>query len=204
MTGCLESISLLLEAGSNLSCFNSEGKNGLHLAVAAGAVDSVDYLLSMQSFLAHSGDSNGATPVHYASVASPVIVGSFVCAGVSFLVQDHDGDTPLHWSCRESSVENVSLIYGTNQMLKEVSNSEGETPFQLALLYEEEEICQIFGGKSAGVEDNHTVHNIDISNVQKEVSKTSQFSNAWGVKPSSPQFESRNLFGFGTQLASVN
>jgi len=87
MTGCVEAMAVVLEAGSKISCVNAEGKNGLHLAVASGMVDSVEYLLSFQSFLAHSGDCDGATPAHYASVASPAIVKAFIDAGVSFLVQ---------------------------------------------------------------------------------------------------------------------
>ena len=204
MTGCVETMAVVLEAGSNISCVNTEGKNGLHLAVASGMVDSVKYLLTFQSFLAHSGDCEGATPVHYASVASPVIVKAFIEAGVCFLVQDNDGDTPLHWSCRESSVENVSLIYGTNQTLKEVLNSEGETPFQLALLYEEKEICQIFGGKASMDEEEAEIGQATTLylDVQKNDDSLNAFhSNSWGVKL---EARSSNLFGFGSQFASVN
>ena len=216
MTGCVETIAVVLEAGSNISCVNTEGKNGLHLAVASGMVDSVKYLLSFQSFLAHAGDCEGATPAHYASVASSAIVEAFIEAGVSFLVQDNDSDTPLHWACRESSVENVSLIYGTNQALKEVSNSEGETPFQLALLYEEKEICLIFGGKVGGeeeevddeaIEQTTKTYFVDVSG---GVQKNNDHLNAgihsaagpWGVKL---EARNSNLFGFGAnQFASVN
>eukprot|EP00009_Paramoeba_aestuarina_P002251 CAMPEP_0201520010 /NCGR_PEP_ID=MMETSP0161_2-20130828/10417_1 /ASSEMBLY_ACC=CAM_ASM_000251 /TAXON_ID=180227 /ORGANISM="Neoparamoeba aestuarina, Strain SoJaBio B1-5/56/2" /LENGTH=211 /DNA_ID=CAMNT_0047918233 /DNA_START=466 /DNA_END=1101 /DNA_ORIENTATION=+ len=211
MTGCVESIAVVLEAGANINCVNVEGKNGLHLAVASGMVDSVKYLLNVQGFLAHNGDCEGATPVHYASVASPAMVQAFVDVGVSFLVQDFDGDTPLHWSIRESLIENVELMYGTNHALKEVSNSEGETPFQLALLYEEEEICHIFGGKSAAMEaEKH----IELQQQQQSslfVERKAAFGvgldsgsvGSWGVS----KLDARsNMFGFGSvqNFASVN
>ena len=210
---------MVLEAGSNLSSVNTEGKNGLHLAVASGMVDSVKYLLGFQHFLARVGDCEGATPAHYASVASPGMVGAFVEAGISFLVQDNDGDSPLHWACRESLVENVSLIYGSNQTLKEVSNFEGETPFQLALLYEEKEIYEIFGGKvggmeaggegeeeGSGIEQRTKSFFVDVSGgVEKNFSSlNTDFHSvgAWGVKTEARDL---NLFGFGgNQFASVN
>ena len=85
---------LLLQAGSNMVSQNSEGKNPLHLAVASGNVELVKKLVLPFRSLCEVGDSQGATPLHYASVSRIEMISAFMNEGVSFLVRDSEGDSP--------------------------------------------------------------------------------------------------------------
>jgi len=146
LTGFLPCVSLLVEGGSNLKVQNQDGKTAMHLAVAAGAVDSVGFLLEKMWDLVNVSDADGATPLHYASVSFPQMVSLFKAAQASFRVYDHDGDTPLHWAVRDSCVDNVREMAEYDSELKSILNAEGESPLYLSELYCEKEILQILVG----------------------------------------------------------
>ena len=145
MSGCVVSSLILLKMGANIFSKNGEGKSALHLAVASGEVKLVRKIVKNFRILCEEGDEEGATPLHYASVSRREMVNVFVEEGISFLVVDGEGDCPLHWACRESAIENVTLIYGRERFLKDVVNDYGESPVFLACRYQEKEICLLFG-----------------------------------------------------------
>jgi ankyrin repeat protein len=191
MAGCVASAWLLLEAGSNILATNCEGKNPLHLAVASGNVGLVKKLVLPLRALCEIGDSQGATPLHYASVSRVEMIRAFLCEGVSFLVRDVEGDNPLHWACRESATENVSEICSEESYLKDVPNQYGETPFHLAYRYHEKEICSIFGLEKASpcATATHVTENL-LFTPFTHTNKSSLFdkhtpsvSNIWGLNP---------------------
>eukprot|EP00009_Paramoeba_aestuarina_P003124 CAMPEP_0201512140 /NCGR_PEP_ID=MMETSP0161_2-20130828/4461_1 /ASSEMBLY_ACC=CAM_ASM_000251 /TAXON_ID=180227 /ORGANISM="Neoparamoeba aestuarina, Strain SoJaBio B1-5/56/2" /LENGTH=205 /DNA_ID=CAMNT_0047907873 /DNA_START=290 /DNA_END=904 /DNA_ORIENTATION=- len=157
MAGCAASVWLLLQAGSNSLAQNFEGKNPLHLAVASGNVELVKKLVIPLRSLCEVGDSQGATPLHYASVSRIDMIAAFMEDGISFLVRDSEGDSPLHWACRESAAANVREIYGRESFLRDVPNQYGETPLHLACRYHEKDICSIFGvDKMSPISSNST------------------------------------------------
>jgi ankyrin repeat protein len=148
MMGCLSSVQLLVNVGSNFFAQNGVGKTPVHLAVASGNCDLVSYLLSIGA-PADVGDIDGATPVHYAAVSSPDMLRALRSGRVDFRVIDNDGDTPLHWACRESLLENVKALVEYQEELIIFPNSFGETPRDLAKNYDEREICEFFEGRSS-------------------------------------------------------
>jgi ankyrin repeat protein len=137
------------------------------------------------------GNSQGATPLHYAAVSSVEMVEVFVKTGISFLVRDHDGDLPLHWACRESSIENVREICSQEPFLATIPNQYGETPLKLAQHYEENEILAYFyhGNPEMTTTDSETTTFLAFTHgkvTSAEENDKSAFSNIWGLSPRVP------------------
>jgi ankyrin repeat protein len=139
MIGCLQGAFLLIQAGANFLLQNFEGKTPLHYAVASGCVELVQFLLQIGA-KATIGDIDGATPVHYAAVSSPPMLQIFQqnLPVNELLVVDHDGDSPLHWACREGRLDLVQELAHHYPNLIYFTNQDGESALDIAQKYDEQ------------------------------------------------------------------
>lgn len=87
----------------------------MHKAAGAGAVESIELLLSA-GLSPKTRDHSGRTPLHFAAVqGSPECV-SFLCTVARSTVLSRDratGDTPLHFAVRARCFNKSSLTAGS-------------------------------------------------------------------------------------------
>ena len=96
------------------------GQTPLHLACRYGYFDIVRYLISEQHCVPDCCDNYQRTPLHWVSGAFGVCTQEEVVKIVKFLVslanydvskRDEDGNTALHYSCRDSQAGEMVIHY---------------------------------------------------------------------------------------------
>lgn len=137
----------LLEAGCDPSLLTSEGENLLHLAVSQGNTDLVGFLLNhpkSQEWL-HQGDSDGKIPLHRAvwGDPKPAIVDLLLRAGTRVDTANLYGYTALHWAAKHGHFESARRLLNAGAEIG-YYNKNGDTPFNLALNWGQDEIVWLF------------------------------------------------------------
>ncbi|SFJ66412.1 ankyrin repeat domain-containing protein [Thermoflavimicrobium dichotomicum] len=148
----LDVVQLLLEHGTNIHAQDEEGNSALHYAVQRRSVREE----MVQLLLEHGADPNlpnhkGETPLHWAIMESdidkaalfmnstsvkdwkgkPSIVKQLLDAGGDPNIQDHRGQTPLHWAVFGDHWEMVDLLLNHGASLL-IRSHDGKRPQHMA------------------------------------------------------------------------
>ena len=109
----------------------------LHIAIAHGNTQLVEYLINLMSCLTLDIYNNlKQTPLHLAVITvQPYIVEKLVSAGANVNLPDRNGQTPTHLACNRASVECLeTLVKARNTPDLELRNFNGYTPLHEAVL----------------------------------------------------------------------
>lgn len=85
----------------------------MHTAAAAGAIESIELLVSA-GLSPKTRDDSGRTPLHHASLYGSVNCVSFLCAVARSTLISHDsgaGDTPLHFAVRARYESSAQVLW---------------------------------------------------------------------------------------------
>jgi ankyrin repeat protein len=134
--GRIRAISTLLSLGADVNSINRQGATPLILAATCGQVEAVRILLR------HGANTSIATSVeqytvwHIAAQRGFVdilqeLIANYQAGGsaTGFLAVDAEGNTPLHWTCRQCDA--LSAILALEGVDLELANQNGETPLLL-------------------------------------------------------------------------
>lgn len=97
-------------------------------------------LLEYYPDLLHHPDTEGATPLHYASLNGDVESVRFLLGQNSKMLKDNNGETPLHLACLNGHHAVVSLLLKAGADVNSVSE-EGNTPLHLATINSQHNVC---------------------------------------------------------------
>ncbi|XP_048253962.1 ankyrin-3-like [Haliotis rufescens] len=106
---------LVIIEGGDVSAFDGNGNNILHLACVGGNVDIVKYILSQNIAEINSKTTNGLTPLMVASAEGHKdVFDLLVSEGGDVSAVDGNGSTILHVACFCGQVEMVKHILSQN------------------------------------------------------------------------------------------
>lgn len=138
MSDNVATMSLLSATECHLATLQDEdGDTPLHIAIAHGNTQLVEYLISLMSCLTLDIYNNlKQTPLHLAVITEqPCIVEKLVSAGANVNLPDRNGQTPTHLACNRASVECLeTLVKARNAPNLELQNFNGYTPLHEAVL----------------------------------------------------------------------
>lgn len=138
MSDNVATMSLLSATECHLATLQDEdGDTPLHIAIAHGNTQLVEYLINLMSCLTLDIYNNlKQTPLHLAVITvQPYIVEKLVSAGANVNLPDRNGQTPTHLACNRASVECLeTLVKARNTPDLELRNFNGYTPLHEAVL----------------------------------------------------------------------
>ncbi len=116
------------------------GRLPLHLAAANDCWEAVETLSTARSTI-RSQDYQGRNALHFAAASGAVTVIEGILGDPRFADMvdsvDHDGWTPLHWACRQSSAKPIELLISHNAKT-EVRANDNWTPRHVTIFYNTE------------------------------------------------------------------
>ena len=126
--------SCILDSAADPNAFNKSGQNALHLAAGLGFLEVTELLVrsganpQTPSLLTHD------TPLHLASKGDHVEVVTFLSRipNIRIDLQDKLGNSPLHYSVGNGSLDTTSLLLKTGSRL-DLVNVLGQTPLDVAV-----------------------------------------------------------------------
>ena len=108
----------------------------LHIAIAHGNTQLIEYLISLMSCLSLDIYNNlKQTPLHLAVITGQAyIVGKLITAGANPNMPDRNGQTPAHLACQRSSLTCLEELFkGQDGMDPDLKNFSGFTPLHEAV-----------------------------------------------------------------------
>ena len=128
----------LISKKCNLSATDDEGYGAVHISVEKGHLNVLKYLIDNNYCNPDVTDHQNRTPLHVAVVADQFEMLEYLLESMSkahIMVQDKDGNTPLHLACDRGQQKMVSLLcsaYLSINIKILVTNKKGQTPLHLA------------------------------------------------------------------------
>jgi hypothetical protein len=137
---------LLTKIDNCINVVDNMGLTPLHLTCQNGinSDNAISFVLQMQGVLVNKTDNNGRTGLHYACIngLNSVVHLLLNFPGIQVDIPDINGDTPLHLAIL--GFESTLLYYGRKVNIIEAilhnrlpllmtRNSNGDTPYQIAL-----------------------------------------------------------------------
>lgn len=142
-------VKALLEIRADPSLVTPEGETLLHIAAGGGNIDLVAFLLGQpfsKEWL-HHGDSDGKVPLHLAVWGDPKpgVVHLLIEVGTHVDMTNSYGYTALHWAAKHGHLESARLLLKAGAQI-DILNQNGDSPFDLALNWGQDEIVWLFLG----------------------------------------------------------
>jgi ankyrin repeat protein len=141
--GSLEMTTKLASAGANINSQNNDGVSPLHLAILTQNEKIAKYLIEHRALINLSTLEGGYSALHLA-VAEKMggLIQLLIKYGAHVNEEDDDGDTPLHWSVRQSDLQIAKqlLQYGADIF---AVNEDEETPLDMAVALDEQIVAQV-------------------------------------------------------------
>ena len=133
--GQLANFKLLLEAGCEPGCTDTDGRNALHLACQEKHAEIVKVLIEKTGILLCVRDSShGSTPYHFAANKGSVEIMQLLCTHPQSNpnLEDHNGRTPLHYASQNGHIELVRLLTTKYQSDAMAKDKKKVTPLSLS------------------------------------------------------------------------
>lgn len=194
MSDNVATMSLLSASECHLAALQDEdGDTPLHIAIAHGNTQLIEYLISLMSCLSLDIYNNlKQTPLHLAVITGQAyIVGKLITAGANPNMPDRNGQTPAHLACQRSSLTCLEELFkGQDGMDPDLKNFSGFTPLHEAVFASCTETvkCLVKHGANVNSKDGKSGrtplhHAVEAENVEliEELLKC-------GANPSEPAF----------------
>jgi ankyrin repeat protein len=163
LSGIVEAVDLLLDAGADVNAVNKRGETALHMACYAANHTVVQSLVTRGAFSSIRGRIDGFLPIHVASFVGPVDSLRMIIEDadndedalqdVQLAARDRDGMTPLHLAVIGNRLDNVQLLveaYINEGIELTLKDAAGMTAFMWAVSLNNYEISRaILNGVSA-------------------------------------------------------
>ncbi len=134
----------------------------IHTAAAGGAAAKIKALLREDPTLINLGDTNKATPLHYAARNGQVeALEVLLSAGADLEIRNKDQHSPLYCALHNGQVETARILLERGARFSE-ADAHGSFPWHLALLGKKTQLIEMLMDKGANVNAPHPTNRITL------------------------------------------